>query len=86
MLPILLLLLASCIVLSAQRCANIEVDTQAQPMLPSVTQRHIARQSNVTEVDVYFHIASTEANEHRITDQTVSDQVSSFPVHISTHH
>ena len=37
------------------------------------------RQEAATAVDVYFHVASTEANKDRITDDIVAAQVRGHP-------
>ena len=70
------LLTAAILVLSTQgvsalRCANEGSLSEPMPALANIVA---AEAENVT-IDVYFHIASTEANKDRITDHIVAEQV-----------
>ncbi|EKD18142.1 metalloprotease [Drepanopeziza brunnea f. sp. 'multigermtubi' MB_m1] len=74
MTSVLLLTLTLCGVLSAQRCANQDYYEVQQPQSPVARRQEVASPNNITEVDVYFHIGSTVANQNRITDKIVTDQ------------
>ncbi|KAF4823424.1 Extracellular metalloprotease [Colletotrichum tropicale] len=68
-----LLSLGASLALGKLQCVND--DTLAAAELPQISlPTYVKRQDAPKEVDVYFHVASTEANKDRISDATVDAQ------------
>lgn len=73
-----LLSLGASLALGKLQCVND--DTLAAAELPQISlPTYVKRQDAPKEVDVYFHVASTEANQDRISDATVDAQVTHPP-------